>query len=238
MKPVSSVILMPCYNVINLCEELITFLAKRGDRLIIVDDGSTDGTTDFLQNIVAKYKNLHLVSIGINRGKGFALLAGMKYAIDHLSFDTLITMDGDNQHTPPMLDFIQKKLDTGSKFVIGGRNFALMPLKSRFANIFMSYLLKFFCKKAPHDTQSGLRGFKRSFVLYITKEIEGGRYEMEFACILLALEKHIEISEVQIPTVYLEKNKYTHFKILRDSGLVLKMFFKFYNRIRTISGKK
>jgi glycosyltransferase involved in cell wall biosynthesis len=237
MKPVSSVILMPCYNVINLCQEVILTLAKRGDEVILVDDGSTDGTLDFLKQVANKYQNMHLVSMEKNQGKGFALLEGMKYAISNLSFDTIITMDSDNQHTIKMLEYIQGKLDKGAKFVIGERNFSLMPIKSRIANKFMSFLLNFFCKRAPYDTQSGLRGFTKSIVISIIDEIEGGRYEMEFACILLALEKQIKIVEVQVPTVYIDKNKYSHFKVLRDSILVLKIFLKYYKQIRKINEK-
>jgi glycosyltransferase involved in cell wall biosynthesis len=237
MKTLSTILLIPCYNVINLCEELIITLAKRGDEFILVDDGSTDGTLDFLKKVSLEYKKVHLVCMGNNQGKGFALLEGMKYAIEHLSFDTLITMDSDNQHTIKMLDFIQQELNKGAKFVIGQRSFSLMPLKSRIANKFMSFLLHFFCKAAPYDTQSGLRGFTKEVVIFILKKVQGGRYEMEFACILLALEKHIEIIEIQVPTVYIDKNRHSHFKVLRDSILVLKIFFKYYKQIRLINEK-
>lgn len=228
MENVNTLILLPCFNVIQFCEEVIKSIVSSSYGLVLVDDGSTDGTEKLLKKYADENENVHLVRLEENRGKGHALLAGMKYMLENLEFDALVTMDADGQHTIGMAEMLQDKLNEGADFVVGGRQFSLMPWKSRIANTFMSFMLRLIMKGAPHDTQSGLRGHSKKFVKLITEKIKGGRYEMEFSCILLALDNKIEIIEVSVPTIYLEKNKFSHFHVAKDSYLVVWLLIKHF----------
>src|SRR3990167_5222805 len=159
-----TVAIIPCYNADPFCEGVIQDILPYVDDIVLVNDGSTDKTHEILERFSTHATHVYYISFGENQGKGFALLAGMRYALERLSFDVLITLDGDGQHTHTMIEPIRKKLEKGADFVIVMRKFSKMPLKSRVANTCISFLLKFCSKHAPYDTQSGLRGFSKKFV--------------------------------------------------------------------------
>jgi glycosyltransferase involved in cell wall biosynthesis len=196
--------------------------------LILVDDGSTDGTNAILQEIAWTHPTkIHLITFPTNRGKGKALLAGIRYALGHVPFDALVCLDSDGQHPPSKISSLAAEVEQGADFVIGVRDFNQMPFRSRFANTLISFLLKRIYPNAPIDNQSGFRAFSRKFSDKILHEIKGNRYEMEFRCILLALRDRFKIQIVPIPTIYLHQNASSHFSKFKDSYLILKVFLNF-----------
>lgn len=122
-------IIIPIHNEINLISEVLSSLnvyLKMGNEVIIIDDGSTDGTSDFLFDSNAK---INLISLKSNKGKGYAIRQGLK----NVSYDKVIIFDGDMEI--PSSD-IQKLmiLDRKNKinFVMGCRKNGFNPLKSNF----------------------------------------------------------------------------------------------------------
>lgn len=221
----SVVALIPCYNVAQFCELIVRETAAICTYVIVIDDGSTDGTGAILQKIVSEYpKKIHVITFPQNRGKGFGLIEGFKYALDHFKFDVLITLDGDGQHNPSFISSVVEPIFHGADFVIGARSFKTMPSRNRFANTFISFLLRRFHVHAPFDTQSGMRAFTSDLVRDFVKSVPGGQYEMEFCCLLHALEKGRKIVEIPIATIYIDKNRSSHFSPLKDSYKILKVF--------------
>lgn len=217
------VALVPCYNVAQYCGPVVQELNSLCTHVIVVDDGSTDETETLLQKMASEYpQKTHLIRFPKNRGKGFALLEGFKYALAHFDFDVLATLDGDGQHLPCFITNLVQPIFQGADLVIGGRTFKKMPFCSRFGNKIIGFLLKCIYHKAPHDTQSGMRAYTSDLIREIVKSIPGGQYEMEFQCLLLALERGLEIIDVPIPTIYIEKNQSSHFRRLSDSFKILK----------------
>lgn len=221
--------LIPCYNVEKYCRPVIEETLRHVSFLILVDDGSTDRTGAILKEMEFTHRNkIHLIAFPKNRGKGEALLKGIKYALSAVSFDVLVSLDSDGQHLPSEIFLLASFVEKGADFVIGTRDFTHMPFRSRFANTCISFLLRRLYPNAPVDTQSGFRAFSRSFLEKIHAEIKGARYEMEFRCILLALKDKCEIATPQIATIYLDKNVSSHFSKIRDSFLIMKVFFKYW----------
>lgn len=217
--------LIPCYNVENFCEVVIEESLDYCNQLILVDDGSIDDT----HSILEKWRKKHPQSIQVlhfekNRGKGHALIEGMKLALKS-PFDVLVTLDADRQHLPPEIDLLVKGIEKGSSFVIGSRNFKEMPFRSKFSNLIISCILSILYKHAPKDTQSGFRAFDREFAQLVTEHVGGGRYETEFQTILLALHNHIRIQSIPISTVYAPK-QVSYFRKISDSIRILKVLFQ------------
>lgn len=223
------VAIIPCYNVEQYCEQVIEETLQQVAFLILVDDGSTDRTGAILQQILQKKRDrMHLIVFPKNRGKGEAILEGMKYAMQNTSFDVLITLDSDGQHLPSEIPKLVSHVAQGANLVIGCRQFDQMPFRSRFANTIISFLLHCIFVNAPNDTQSGFRAFTPKFVQQIVAKVTGSRYEMEFRCLLLALHENYKTECCPIQTIYLDKNRSSHFLKMKDSIRILKVFFNYW----------
>jgi glycosyltransferase involved in cell wall biosynthesis len=219
-------VIIPCFDVVSFCEKVIEETICFANQIVLVDDGSTDGTGEVLNRLQLKYPNhIHVIRFPWNQGKGFALLEGFRYMIKNYDFDVLITLDADGQHLPSAILTMAELIRKGADFVIGQRAFSQMPPYSRIANIIISIFLKLRYFKSPKDNQSGLRAFNKEFAKEILDCIPGGRYEMEFRCILLALKKKKKITLFPIPTIYFNKNIHSHFRKIVDSLRILKVIF-------------
>lgn len=226
MEKICAVI--PCYNVEKYCGAVIENALLYAAQLVLIDDGSTDSTHAILHRMQqGNRRRIHLITFPQNRGKGAALLAGIKHALAAMPFEVLITLDADGQHHPseiPKLTAAVGKTD----FAIGCRQFSQMPFRSRVANTLMSFLLRRLFAQAPEDNQSGFRAFHRKFAQEIADHVTGDRYEMEFRCILFALQHNYKIACCPIHTIYLDKNRSSHFSVWRDSYRILKVFFHYW----------
>ncbi|MBU6446267.1 MAG: glycosyltransferase family 2 protein, partial [Verrucomicrobia bacterium] len=197
------VAVIPCYDVASYCEPVILGALQEASYVVAIDDGSTDQTASLLDQIARDHPTLHVIHFAQNQGKGSALLAGFKYALEHWSFDVLVTLDGDGQHRPTDIPAVAKEIFTGKEFAIGERTFALMPWVRRFSNFWIAFFLRFFYPNAPIDTQSGFRAFHRELVEAITHQFTSGRYEVEFQILLYALSQHRKFAKTTISTIYL-----------------------------------
>lgn len=216
--------LIPCYNVASYCEEIIEESLRYCDALIVIDDGSSDHTGRVLEDLQKIYPDrVEVIRFEHNRGKGFALLEGMEYALKK-DFSTLITLDSDKQHAPSEIPKIVEKVSKKTPLAIGTRAFQQMPLRSKFSNAIISKMLSWIYPNAPKDTQSGFRGFHRTLIEQLVLHLNGGRYETEFQILLFALKQKIEIASVPIATLY-AREQLSYFRKFSDSIRILKTLF-------------
>ncbi len=219
------VCVVPCYNVATLCGGVLRETVGFAEHVVAVDDGSTDQTAAVLRQVQEEYPGrMTVLGLGSNRGKGFALLAGFKHALQHLSFDALVTLDGDGQHLPCDIPDLSRLVAAGADIAIGERCFKLMPLRSRLGNSLTSALVRRTYAGAPVDTQSGLRAFSRNFVEEVVCRVPGSRYEMELHCLLLALSQQRPTARMPISTIYLDHNRSSQFQAIRDSWRIFRAF--------------
>jgi len=229
-EPVTCCVI-PCYNVADLCEEVVRDAAMHVDYVVAVNDGSTDDTGQTLEHIAQESNGrVRVIQIPHNRGKGAALLAAFRYALAELPFDVLITCDGDRQHRPAdiprLVQAWQKKKAT---LVIGERQaFEQMPLRSRLGNTITSAILRRLYSASPRDTQSGQRALDRRFVAEVVRSITGRRYETELEILLLALEQQRHVCTAPIPTIYLPGNRSSHYRPILDSLRIYRTFIRRY----------
>lgn len=223
---------IPCYNVTALCGEVVIQASKYVDYIIAVNDGSTDGTAEVLYKVAAESQGrIRVLSFLNNRGKGTALLEGFQYALREIPFDILVTLDGDRQHCPSDIPrLVQACIQENAALVIGERTFNLgaIPLRSRLGNRLATMLLQRLYPQSPRDTQSGLRAFRRSFIEQIVQDIKGGRYDTELYILLLALKRQLPIVTVPIPTIYFDQNRSSHFRPVRDTLSICRVFLNFW----------
>ncbi|HEX4591065.1 MAG TPA: glycosyltransferase family 2 protein [Gemmataceae bacterium] len=86
---------IPVYNEANYVRDVLRQVRKTSPEILVVNDGSTDGTAELL----AHEPGLQVIAHPQNRGYGAALVSAFRYAVDR-GYDVLVTMDCDGQHEP------------------------------------------------------------------------------------------------------------------------------------------
>ena len=240
IKDVKTVVLIPALDpergpLLDLVSKLLSY-----DFLfvLLVDDGSSKENKIIFEE--CKSLGCELVSYEENRGKGYALRRGFSEILSKKEFygeADVITADSDGQHTvEDILKVRAEMLAHRGAFVLGVRDFFSeesnknVPPKSLKGNRFTSKLFKYMYGRWMADTQTGLRGIPYSLLGEATK-IKGDRYQYEMKALIKAVRSDIEIIETPIEVIYLDNNKGTHFRPIRDSlkiiGVIISQFLKY-----------
>lgn len=198
--------------------------------IIIVDDGSDEAHQSiFTQIATLPLANLIILHHSTNHGKGAALKTGFSYLQKHFpTIPGVATMDSDGQHTVAALSScLDNFIDNPQQLVIGVRHFTNgIPFRSQFGNVMTSGLVRLLTHQDISDTQTGLRVIPMRY-LAILVHFPGDRFEFEFDMLLQAKKYHIQVVEQPIPTIYLNGNSSSHFRVIQDSIAIYARFFKF-----------
>lgn len=207
-------VLMPTYNNERTLKKIINKVLEITDDLIIVNDGSTDSTSEILRN----YSNLTQIVVPKNKGKGNALRLGFKKA-EELGYLYAITIDSDGQHYANDIPVFVHKLDfedNKNLLLIGARNMdqETVPGGSSFGNKFSNFWYKVETGINLTDTQSGFR-------LYPLKELNKikfytTKFEFEIENIVKAAWRGIVVKNVPVKVLYDESERVTHFRPFKD----------------------
>ena len=206
--------LIPTYNNERTLQRVIDGVLDYTDQVIIVNDGSTDSTTQILD----RYPQLQRLDIPKNIGKGNALRNGFKLARTS-NYHYAITIDSDGQHFPEdihvFLDAIEQS-EQKDLLLIGARNMKQegVPGKSSFGNRFSNFWFWFETGIKLEDTQSGYR-------LYPLKPLEKikcytNKFEFEVEIIVKAAWSGIDVRNVPIQVLYDESERVSHFRPFKD----------------------
>ena len=210
-------VVIPTYNNAGTLARIITDVAKYTRHIIVVNDGSTDDTTQILQ----RYPLAQLISYPVNVGKGWALRKAFTYAVSK-GYDYAITIDSDGQHFAKDLPaFIEKSELMPDAIIVGARNMDQdnIPGKSSFGHKFSNFWFKVETGINCPDTQSGFR-------LYPLQELKNikfvtRKYEFEIEVLVRAAWKGIPIGTVPVMVHYEPKEtRISHFRPFRDFSRV------------------
>lgn len=200
--------------------------------IILVNDGSKVENLHFFLDAAAAHPEVTLLHHEVNRGKGAALKTAFRWFLENRPAGIgVITVDGDNQHHPEDSRNCALQMRNSGHLVLGCRDFSLpqVPTRSRMGNRITCNVFRIFCGLRISDTQTGLRALPRN-ALQTLVNIKGDRFEYE-TNMLLALKEHaITWEEVKIRTVYIEENKSSHFRTIRDSWRIYKLILAHFFR--------
>ncbi|NMB55792.1 MAG: glycosyltransferase family 2 protein [Leptolinea sp.] len=190
--------IIPVFNERKTIEEIVHRVKAVNivDEIIIVDDGSTDGTREILE----KYKEDPLVKVILhdrNRGKGAAVRTGIKSATG----EVLIIQDADLEYDPRDYPTLLKPIEEGIADVVYGSRFlggARRPILywNMVANKILTFLTNILYNNILSDMETGYKVFFREMVKDIPLRSHGFEFEPEFTAKIL--KRHMRIFEVPI----------------------------------------
>lgn len=206
-------VLVPTYNNAGTLATVLKNLLKYTRQIIVVNDGSTDATSEILK----EFSDIKVKGYPQNQGKGFALRTGFDFARS-LGYDYAITIDSDGQHfADDLVAFTNALKENSHAIIIGARNMdqSAVPGKSSFGNKFSNFWFWVNTGIKRNDTQSGYRLYplraleKLSFV---TK-----KFEFEIEVLVRSAWAGIDVIEVPVKVYYPEKGKrVSHFRPFKD----------------------
>ena len=199
--------------------------------IILINDGSKPENLHYFQE-AARHSQVTLLHHSVNRGKGAALKTGIDWFLEHRTdFLGVVTVDGDNQHAPEDITACSLKMQETGKTILGCRDFSLphVPPRSKAGNRITSWVFKAFVGMTLSDTQTGLRAFPIQVLPQLTK-VAGDRFEYETNVLLEMKKFNLPFEEVSIRTVYIEENKSSHFRAVRDSWRIYKLILAHFFR--------
>ena len=163
-----SLVIIPTFNEKENIEKMIhkVFSLSKKFHLLIIDDGSPDGTGEIIKRLQAHYTDtLFLVERNGKLGLGTAYIKGFKWALEK-KYDFIYEMDADFSHDPDDLERLYNAcidgadLAIGSRYVSGGKvkNWPMSRiLMSYFASVYVNMILWMGIK----DTTAGFKCYKR-----------------------------------------------------------------------------
>ncbi len=188
-------VVIPAYNEANSIGAVVT-AARRYLPVLVVDDGSTDGTAP-----VAAAAEATVLRQQPNQGKGAALRAGFRHALA-AGYEAVITLDADGQHDPDEIPrFLDCYATTQADLIIGARAFDRMPPVRRLANTLGRLSFSWAVGRPIPDNQSGYRLLTRRLLERALTGRETG-FEFEVEVIVLCLEAGYRLEWVPIRTLY------------------------------------
>ena len=199
-------IIIPTYNE---CENIAAMVAKVFSlegyfHLLIIDDGSPDGTADIVRTLQRSYsERLFMIERSGKLGLGTAYIAGFKWALEH-NYDAVFEMDCDFSHNPDDLLRLTAAMEEGADVVVGSRyvtgvNVVNWPLSRLLMSYFASKYVRTITRMPVNDATAGFVGYRREVLQSIDLDkVQMIGYGFQIEMKYTAWKLGFKISEVSI----------------------------------------
>lgn len=198
----NTIVMIPSLNESRAIGAITRTLVGMGLNVLVIDDGSSDGTDhEALNNgaMVIRHKT--------NLGKGVSVRSGLHHILEKMNFEWIVMMDGDGQHHPEDVPgLMEASRAEGVDIVLGNRmdQTTTMPATRYWTNRFTSWVLSKMCGQYIPDSQCGFRLLRSDAVR--TLKLESNKYDIESEMIIEAVEKGLKIVSAPIQTIYGEES--------------------------------
>jgi glycosyltransferase involved in cell wall biosynthesis len=184
-KEQSITVIIPCLNEEQGIEQVLRRMPPFVDQVIVVDNGSTDRTSDVARSLGAEVIREEVRGYGRSYKKGFSCATG----------DIIVTLDGDHSYPPDAISylleaFLHLEVDflNASRFPVRDRK--AMSFKHKFGNFILSIAMSLLYFRWVRDSQSGMWVFRRSILESMTLESDS-----------MAFSEEIKIEALKSPDV-------------------------------------
>ncbi len=204
-------VVIPVYNERGTVEEILTRVQAQNlaEEIIIIDDGSVDGTRELLQEIVPQYQNTQLILHENNQGKGAAVRSGIEIARG----DLILIQDADLEYDPRDYHALLKPIEEGKADVVYGSRFLGGPHRVTMfwhmvANKLLTLMTNILYNSILSDMETGYKLFRSEIIKSIP--LRARRFDFEPEITAKLLKRNARIFEVPIsfnPREYSEGKK-------------------------------
>lgn len=167
----TKIIIIPTYNERENIAKIINVIFNLEEKfhILIIDDGSPDGTADIVKGLQNAYsESLHIIERKEKLGLGTAYMTGFKWAIAH-NYSYIFEMDADFSHDPKDLPRLYHEAEMGADLVIGSRYCnGISVINWPIGRVIMSYCASVYVRKVlginVFDTTSGFKCYKKELL--------------------------------------------------------------------------
>jgi len=201
---------LPVYNEATHVDEVLQQVLQHAYNVLVVNDGSTDGTAAALRPFDDRIQVEHHA---VNQGYGAALNTAFQHATRY-GYDVLVTIDCDGQHQPALINQIASRIDdpanpvdmvSGSRYLQPLPNGQTAPEDRRLINMQITRCLN---EKLGFNITDAFCGFKAYRVSALCDlDITDPGYAMPLQLWVQAADLHWRISESPVPLVYLDEER-------------------------------
>lgn len=195
MNAVDLSIVIPAFNerealptLLEEIEETCELLGLSWE-IIVVDDGSTDGSTELVEALAAEKREIRGIRLRRNFGKSAALATGL----EHAEGETIVTIDGDGQDDPADIPALLAELQRGADLVSGWKRQRRDPLSRRLASRVFNRVTAWLTGVSMHDMNCGLKAYRGACARSLDPHGELHRYMP-----VLAVQQGWRVSELPV----------------------------------------
>ncbi len=214
-------VVIPAYNESATIRDVAIRALSQCDNVIVVDDGSSDGTADCLARL-----NVRLIRHGTNLRKAAALWNGMRAAID-AGAHAVITLDGDGQHRPEDIPILVRAAEKHpGSIVIGSRLHQgdEIPRTRWRANRVANFWISWAAGYPIQDSQSGFRLYPAALLQELNLGTGASRgFVFESEILIEAANRGVQSVAVEISAIYSGGLRPSHFRPVADIASITLM---------------
>jgi dolichol-phosphate mannosyltransferase len=196
---------LPVYNEVDHVNPVLDEVTRYATDVLVVDDGSTDGTSDRL----AERRDIHLIRHETNRGYGAALKTAFDYAIRRC-YDVLVTIDCDGQHEPQRIGQLvaacrDADIVSGSRYLRNREQAERAPAERRQINVQITRELNELLGLTLTDAFCGFKAYRVAALAELAITEPG--YGMPLELWVQAAHHGLRIVELPVPLIYLDEER-------------------------------
>lgn len=196
---------IPVYNEAKYVRDVLAEVRRYSPDILVVNDGSTDGTAALLDT----EPGLHRIDHPANRGYGAALISAFGFALER-DFDVLVTMDCDGQHQPERIPVLLEAIHdcdivSGSRYYRDFRQDTPAPTDRRFINATITREINERYGFDLTDAFCGFKAYRRNAMEKLSITERG--WGMPLQLWVQAARQELRVKEIGVPRLYLDPNR-------------------------------